>query len=276
MFEIYQFKPAIALALNSSDKAFIVEFIRWSVLYKAEKPEQYSAVEGKFYTWDTQDAWQIRMPWLSTKTIWRHMKALRDMGLIEAEPLSPDRHDRTLSYTINFEMYGQIVNMHLVKMSKSDLVKMSISSSSECPNLHTNTHTKTLTKTLSPHKDLTPFDSVMAKRWLDYNRVKAPNGRFNELKFAEAMMKMRTKFQMSEQDIEGLLNWIQNDDFYNKISPSPVGLLRKSPSDPDLTKLEVVIKQIVGRKKSKSERVMDSILKTEGDIEPDYNPLRLK
>lgn len=286
MFEKYIYDAGLANALKCPNKAFMVEYMIWSIESKQGRKFEHAVKDGKHYMWDSQKDWQARLPWVQERTIRKYLNELRAIGLVEAEHLALLARDRTLYYRVNMEKYKELRSGKQIPLIRQKVphasgkkCRMQPAKSAACNRqkvpdvLITNTHTKTHTKT--PHKKCIPFDLTMAKRWLDYNKVKSPNGKFNELKFAEAIMKMRTRFSMAERNIEEMLTWIQQDDFWGKISPSPVGLLRKSPSEPDLTKLEQVLKQIMGRKKSKSERVMESIIKNEREVDPDYNPLRL-
>ena len=271
----------LAKALGNSDKALIVEIIAYSERTKIQKGT-YTPHQSRFYMWETLNGWHKKLSWLSKKTVQRYLNDLRELGWIYADSLG-NGGDKTLYYAVNLAWYtaaleGDTKSIPVVKKSfscsQSDLLIRS-----ECPNasILTKIHTKIHTK--SPHKDCIPFDLSMAKRWLDYCKIKSPNGKFNELKFAEAIMRYRTKFSLTEQMIEDLLTWIQQDDFWNKLSPSPVGLLRKSPSEPDLTKLEQVIKQIMGRKKTQSEKVFETAQKIAAEIDldsPAADFLRLK
>lgn len=285
MFEKNVYDAALAAALNCPNKAYMIEYMIWSIESKQGRQYEMGVKDDKQYMWDSQKEWHDRIPWAHIRTIRRYIAELRDIGLVETACLSENPRDRTLFYRVNMDKYNELranqtspmrTNCPHASGQKNRIHADKLSSSMRTKEPHvpsTNTHTNTHTNT--PHKKCVPFDHDMAKRWLDYNRLKSPNGRFNELKFSEAIMRMRTKFSMAEKDIGDMLTWIQQDDFWGKLSPSPVGLLRKSPSEPDLTKLEQVLKQISGRKKSKSERVMDSILKNESEVDPDYNPLRL-
>jgi len=295
VFEKYIYDARIAEALGCANKAFIVEYMIWSVQSKEHSKFEHAVKDGKQYMWDTYDDWQKRMPWLALRTIRTYLMQLRDIGLVEADQLSSNPKDRTTYYRVNMEKYcslrGSIVTGHVAESARHNVtghvaesarlnVAGHVAKSATCmwqnlphvpiTNTLTNTHKKN-----SPHKKCIPSDLHLAKRWLDFVRIKTPKGKFNEMKFAESIMRMRTRFSLAPEAIEKMFKWIQDDKFWSGLSPSPSGLLRKSPSDPDITKLEQVMKQMASGPKSKSERVMESILKTEVDIEPDYDPLRL-
>src|SRR5689334_14701291 len=106
MFKKYQFDPAIASAIGCSDKAFIVEYISWSIADKGKhKPptNKYSECffDGDWYMWDTHATWQERMPWLAERTIRKYMAELKEEGWIKTAYLSTDKIDRTLYYTLD-------------------------------------------------------------------------------------------------------------------------------------------------------------------------------
>ena len=175
-----------------------------------------------------------------------------------------------------YELREQIEQMHPALNASSDVAKDAPLMRRNAPLVHTNTLTKTLTKkdTDTLHKKCIWFDEQMGGAWLNFAKAQSPAGRFNKNKFAEAIMRMRTKFSMTEDQIAYMLTWIKSDQFWAKIAISPASLLKPSKSNPDITKLEQVIISIKSRKKSKSERVMDSILRTETEV--GYNPLELK
>lgn len=97
-------------------------------------------------------------------------------------------------------------------------------------------------------------------------KTMSPNGRFNQIGFANAIMKMRTKHDMTEEMISYMLTWIKADDFWAKNALSPASLLKPSPSNPDITKLDRVISSIKSRKKTQSEKVYDAVLEAEKEL----------
>ena len=281
MFEIHHYNRSIAIELKSPDKAFMVEFIKWSIEYKKDQEDQKPQADGRYYTWDTYQTWQNRMPWLSLRSIASYLKDIRDSGLVKAAHLSQNQFDRTLFYTINYESYRKMCEMHLADFASSDNAEFAQSNVQDLPVLLTKTLTNTLTKThtrrvIELHKNCIPFDEEIAAQWLDHAKSITPNGRYNKIGFANAIMKIRTKQSMSEDQIRYLLNFIKADDFWKTRATSPEALFKKSKADSALTKLDQVVKAIMGRKKTKSERVMESILRTEASVmADDYDPLRL-
>lgn len=70
------------MRLGSSDKATILEFIRWSCHYKEseEDPNLKYHMDGHWWMQDSYAAWRKRMPWLSEKTIQRYLIDLHAKG----------------------------------------------------------------------------------------------------------------------------------------------------------------------------------------------------
>ena len=75
-FEKYQFDPKIAEAVGCPNKAFIIEFILWSVEHKealdaeSKKDIYHLYHNDRWYmydTYDTYDTWKERIPWLGFK-----------------------------------------------------------------------------------------------------------------------------------------------------------------------------------------------------------------
>jgi hypothetical protein len=126
---------------------------------------------------------------------------------------------------------------------------------------------KRISKGVQKWLDLqTDFDVQTAECWLTYATSTTPHGRFNLEKFTEAITKMRINFDMTPEQITYMLDWVQNDDFWRPNAISPVNLLKPSKSNPELRKLDHVIKAIRFRKKTHTEQVMDALERVEADF----------
>lgn len=104
MFQKYMFDPFLAAALKSADKAFIIEYISWSVRHKEEsKHEAYSEFiyDGRYWMRDNLAAWCRRMQWLSKATIQRHLADLRQRQLIIVVKINKAFGDQTNFYRVN-------------------------------------------------------------------------------------------------------------------------------------------------------------------------------
>ena len=98
MFEKYQFDPKIAAALKSSDKAVIVQFL-------IDRSDAGIGYERRNYLRMTYQDWSVLLPWLSTRSIRRHLFSLATGSWIFAEQLAQDRWDRSIFYAVNIPKY---------------------------------------------------------------------------------------------------------------------------------------------------------------------------
>ena len=286
---IFIFRTALAVALKSERKATILEFVRHCCESKKDNRFPHCYYEGEWYMWDTYDAWQRRMPWVSLSTIRKTFSEMRKDGWLKTAHLSPNKTDRTLYYTVNKakvqRAYAQFEHMEEedLKDTKSDpnlahgsaevsahgsvtyVTDASAEVSAHLP--ITYNHTKNHTKSPDEfHKKCSPFDIGMAEKWIEFAKAHSKNGRFKLPQFAEAIMRMRTKFELTEEQIGFMLNWIRQDEFWCTNALSPVSLLKKSKSCPEITKLEQVINRIKSRKKTEKEKLYESAMKFDASL----------
>ena len=284
-------RPALAVALKSADKALIIESVIWSIADKKNKKfYDHCHHEGRWYMWDTYEQWHQKMPWLAQSTIRKYIASLRKDGWLLTANLAKDPRDRTLFYTVDQTKIDEAYMAFFAKSmcstvadeaAQSEHISTATGVAAEASigvaDLLPINLTKNQTKTLTRKSSYTDFDYGMAKLWHNYAKSISPNGRFVEIKFAEAIMKMRTKFSMTEDQIEYMLKWIKDDEFWCNKAISPASLLKASKAMPEITKLEQIILAITARKKTKSEKVMESILATEAEVmDPNWkSPLEI-
>ena len=154
MFEKYQFDPKICKAVGCPNKAFIIEFILWSINDKEEKsksnPKAYSHLyhEGRWFMWDTHEAWNERLPWLSLRTIKKYMADLKASGWIITAKLGV-KEDRTLFYSVNKQKYAQCRSCthHSAEPALSECRTCTMVGADSALSSLSNTLTKTPTKT---------------------------------------------------------------------------------------------------------------------------------
>lgn len=74
---------------------------------------------------------------------------------------------------------------------------------------------------------ITGFDRQMADKWMAFSKEQIPTGRFNLLQFQVAIARMRHDFNLDQEKIEQLLEWIRHDDFWSTNAISPMESLRR-------------------------------------------------
>lgn len=90
--------PSLAKALDSSDKAIILQQIHYWI-----SDHRAPLHNGKRWHYASYAQWLEQFPWLSKITLGRHMRWLQEQGLIECEQPRTKEGDRTKWYTINYE-----------------------------------------------------------------------------------------------------------------------------------------------------------------------------
>ncbi len=74
---------------------------------------------------------------------------------------------------------------------------------------------------------ISEFDQSVAKEWMSFAKEVVPYGRFDELQFQVAIVKMREIYKLDHPKIKQLLSWCQESNFWRDKSYSPVGLLKQ-------------------------------------------------
>jgi hypothetical protein len=247
------FDRRVASALKCPNKAFIVEFVKWSCEQKEQRAKEHPheptvTKDGQFYMWDTFDAWHARMPWLSIRTIKTYVADLRQKGWIKAEHLSSNKSDRTLYYAINTDMYAECRNCTIdvsaqpddrictidsAETAPSDDAEIALSSS---PNTLTKIHTKSPPPSEKPapskQKRYEPEDKQLAAEWHEYATFEMPwhdaPASWSIHKFAQEIAKVKRVMKISHNGLEELLAFVRQDDFWSKNALSPASLLNRS------------------------------------------------
>ena len=80
-------------------EAIVFEKIRWWVRYNAANEQNYH--DGRYWTYNTKDAWQKLVPFLSTKQVRTALDHLREAGVILVGNYQNTPWDRTLFYTVS-------------------------------------------------------------------------------------------------------------------------------------------------------------------------------
>ena len=106
---------------------------------------------------------------------------------------------------------------------------------------------------------ISPEDRAIAQNWLDWSLEQTPKGKYNLEKFQESICKMRVNFDLTSTHIEQLFQYIKDDEFWKNNAISPSSLLKPSKREPEITKLEQVIRGLKGRKKTQDEKLQESL-----------------
>lgn len=87
-------------------------------------------------------------------------------------------------------------------------------------------------------------DLAIAAQWVIHSESLLPNRKFDLHTFASDISKIRSHANLEPGQCVGLLRWISGDDFWRKNAITPSSLLKRSKSNPDLKKLDLILAQI--------------------------------
>lgn len=97
----YNFDPALAREFGGRDgytKAIIYQYIANWVIYNQEHGKNYA--DGRFWSYNSGRAWAEMIKLWDTNTIEKHIKFLRDEGILDAKAMKAHKGDQTLWFTI--------------------------------------------------------------------------------------------------------------------------------------------------------------------------------
>jgi len=106
---------------------------------------------------------------------------------------------------------------------------------------------------------ITDQDREIAQNWLRWAKTETPKGRYSLEKFTESVCKIRVNHDLTYGHIDQLLQYVMKDNFWKNKALSPTSLLKPSKSEPEITKLEQVVRSIQGRKKTQDELLRESL-----------------
>ncbi|TOY85747.1 hypothetical protein DIS15_02895 [Levilactobacillus brevis] len=92
-----QVLPSLAIALNSVDKAIILQQIHYWV------DRSNNVRDGYRWVYNSISEWHKQFPWLAEKTVQRYLKDLEDRGLLITGNYNKAKFDRTKWYRIDYD-----------------------------------------------------------------------------------------------------------------------------------------------------------------------------
>jgi hypothetical protein len=109
------FSPALARLLGKGPATFL-QTLHWRLEHSTHR------LGGRPWVYDTYDAWQEDwFPHVSTRTLKRHVQALRDKGLvITRNDLNAAAYDTTLWYTIDYDALNRLDSRERLTPQRSD------------------------------------------------------------------------------------------------------------------------------------------------------------
>ncbi len=94
--------PTLAARIGLNEAIMLQQIHYWISSHKAIEKD------GRKWHFDKYANWQFQFPFWSIMTIRRIAKSLRDNKLVIAKPLSANKSDQTLWYTVDYEELHKI------------------------------------------------------------------------------------------------------------------------------------------------------------------------
>lgn len=96
-------QPSLAMAVGLNEALILQQVQYWLTTNSGV------IHEGRKWIFNTIGQWRKQMPFWSEDTIKRALKNLRDSGILETANLAEDSRDRTLYYTINYDVLNNCI-----------------------------------------------------------------------------------------------------------------------------------------------------------------------
>lgn len=273
-FDKLFFRHDEAAKLGSSDKAVILEFIRWSCHFKAaafQKFENSYFFDGHWWMQDSYEAWIERMPWLSRRTIARYLDELHVEGYLAKVLSGSGNGGRVPNFYRALEVECQNAQGGL--SAKSAEVECQIGTNLSA-NLALSSLSKNHTKipknlpALFPSPNfIPPADLELAIKWLEMAKKEMPwQKNWKVEQFAADLNKIKHRTNLNDSGLEELFNFVKNDDWWRSKALSPAGLLTKSANGNK--KIDNLIMAMKGGDKYKSAKEYEKIMQACANWDP--------
>ena len=144
-----QVLPSLARAIGLNE-AIVVQQIHYWLGIQQKSQNNFCYRENRWWCYNTYEDWNEQFTWWSISTIRRTFTNLRESGIIIAKELSPNPHDHTLWYTIDYEKLNEISEqIDLFELNTSPVQDEQI----EDVNLNRSSYTETSSETSSETKE---------------------------------------------------------------------------------------------------------------------------
>ena len=282
-FDKLFFRHEDAVALGSADKAIILEFVRWSIHSKeAAQDRAYMAakyfMDDHWWMQDSYEAWHARMPWVGKSTLRRYIEELCESGYLIKKFVNGQNGRAPNFYRANpsaqFGTQSPVLSSSIGSAQFEHAPVLNSDTGFLYTKNQTKTHTKNPDEPIGSVLDLPPIsplkvkqpkylaeDLATAKSWLEYAlgemNWKKPNAGFTPEKFAEGIARLRKTANLDHNHIDGLLDFVKRDEFWRKVSLSPVALLKRS-SNGNL-KIDNLLLAMKGALNTKTKQMYDAV-----------------
>jgi hypothetical protein len=142
-----QLLPSLATAIGLNE-AIVLQQIQYWINSNQQRKSKHHFINGRWWTYNTAEAWQEQFPFWSVSTVRRILASLRDSGLVIAEAHGDNGFDHTLWYTIDYSALNDLPNL-----AKSNYPSFD---NTDLANLGKSTNTETSITERSQEKETSP------------------------------------------------------------------------------------------------------------------------
>lgn len=143
-------QPALATVIGLNEAIVLQQVHYW---LQNNRRAKRNVIDEDVWCYNSIPEWVSQFPFWSERTIWQVLKSLRKSDLLVAEMLSPDKRDRTLWYTINYEKL-EALTMQAAEVASSIPQELRDASLQKLRDVYK--ETETTTETTTETKDIAP------------------------------------------------------------------------------------------------------------------------
>lgn len=254
-----------AFKYKNTDKALILEFIRWSIHYKQsnynENIKRHYYFDNHWWMQDSMSAWVYRMPWLSERTLRRYINDLVNCGALVKKASKETHGGSNPNFYRIPECEKGIVNLDPPTLSQNASTLLSQNASTPSRKMASSSISNNQSNNLSNNHSVTSnevtraikyntLDFELANEWLEHAKLHSktkPYKSWTQENFAIAIAKAKRSSGLSHTQIVYVLEFLKNDEFWRPNCLTPTALLKKSKTN-DLRKVENIISAIKEKK----------------------------
>lgn len=230
-----QVLPSLAIALNSVDKAIILQQIHYWIARSSNVKDNYK------WVYNSVSEWHKQFPWLSEKTVQRYLKDLENHGLLITGNYNKAKFDRTKWYRINYEALDSLGATwgRAVPTNGTD------NPNSKGPAVITNTNRlpETTTETTKDNSAANAAPEFPWQSVIDYLNEKTGK-HFKHTNTNKGLVMARQHDGFSAEDMQKVIDhqcklWLNNKDMAQYLRPSTLfraskfeGYLNAVPDEP--------------------------------------------
>ena len=170
-----QILPKLATAIGLNE-AVVVQQIHYWLKHNEKAKKSTHFIDGRWWTYNTKEEWAENFPWWSEDTVWRALKDLRRLGLVLTANYNKMKIDRTLWYTIDYDVLMQIelsIYAGCLDGNGQDAINQDVDMPTPIPETNPDTNPESVGQAPRPHAPATADDLMPAhlRGWIENNQA---------------------------------------------------------------------------------------------------------